>query len=247
MEEKERTIDFNSRTQLYYQMFDILMEGISSGKYRPGDMLPTENELIAKYGVSRVTVRKAMDMLLHEGLISKRRGYGTYVNEKKIEQNLSSVIHFTESMQSQGQKTSTVMLQNVVEYADKTIAEALGIPEDTKMIRVDRLRMANDRPMCVECSYLIYESCPDVLGMDFNTASLRQTLRKMYNIVWKHAKQKIMAVAAPADIAQHLQIHKGAAVLYIERVTYSQDDLPLEFLKTYYRGDKYYMTADLSM
>ena len=93
-----KIIDFNSRVQLYYQLYDILSGEIASGNYKVGDRLPTESQLIEDYGVSRITVRKAMNMLADEGLIIKKPGYGTFVEPKKMSQRLNKVVHFSNDM-----------------------------------------------------------------------------------------------------------------------------------------------------
>jgi DNA-binding GntR family transcriptional regulator len=240
-----RELDFSGRTQLYYQLYDILYDDIKNGVYKPKELLPTENELIERYGVSRVTVRKAMDMLLNEGIIGKKRGYGSFVLNKKVEQTLNKVLHFSNEMEKRGYKSSSKMLINEKVYANKTIAEALSIAEGTPLLHVNRLRFANNEPMCIESAYLIYDMCPDVLCYDFSEMSLRNFLVERYNIIWKRAHQKMFAVKANARFSKHLNIEEGDPMIYIERISYTQDDQPGEYLQSYYRGDCFYLTADL--
>lgn len=240
-----KQLDFSGRTQLYYQLYDILYNDIKNGVYKPGELLPTENELIDRYEISRVTVRKAMDMLLNEGIIAKRRGYGSFVQNKKVEQTLNKVLHFSNEMEKQGYKSSTKMLINEKVYANKTIAEALSIPEGTQLIHVNRLRLANGEPMCIESAYLIYNRCPDVLNHDFSDISLRKFIVEKYNIIWKKAYQKIFAIKANSHFAKFLNIKDGDPMIYIERISYTQDDQPGEYLQSYYRGDCFYLTAEL--
>lgn len=241
----EKKLDFSGRTQLYYQLYDILLDDIKSGKYKAGELLPTENELIAKYDVSRITVRKAMDLLLNEGLIGKRRGYGTYVEQKKMEQTLNKVIHFSNDMERRGYKTSVKMLENKQVKASKIISQALEVPEGSSLIHVNRLRYANDIPMCIESAYLIWEWCPEVLNYNFAQLSLRNFLAQNYNIVWKKAFQKIYAVKANIKFANLLGIKDGDPMIYIERISYNQDGAPGEYLQSYYRSDMFYLTAEL--
>ncbi len=241
----EKTLDFSGRTQLYYQLYDILYSDIQNGTYKPGELLPTENEMIAQYGVSRITVRKAMDMLMNEGLIGKRRGYGAYVEQKKMEQTLNKVVHFSNDMERRGYSSSVKMLANEKVSANKTIAQDLNIPEGSPLIHVNRLRYANNEPMCIESAYLIYDWCPNVLNFDFAKISLRNYLADNYQIVWKKAVQKIFAVKASARFASYLNIKDGDPMIYIERISYTQDGKPGEYLQSYYRGDCFYLTAEL--
>ena len=243
----EDRLDFSGRTQLYFQLYDILYRDIKTGKYKPGELLPTESELIDKYRISRVTVRKAMDMLTNEGLIIKRRGYGTYVQNPKLEQTLNQVLHFSNEMEKRGYRSSTTMLANEAVLANKTIAEALRINEGDKLIHVNRLRCANDVPHCLESAYLIHHACPAVLGQDFSKDSLRLFLNERCGIVWKHAHQKIFAIVANAQLAGYLDIKKGDPLIYIERVSFDQHNRPGEYLQAYYRGDSYYLSADLDV
>jgi GntR family transcriptional regulator len=239
-------LDFSGRTQLYFQLYDILYKQIKDGVYKPGDLLPTENELIEQYGISRVTVRKAMDLLLHDDLIAKRRGYGTFVKSPKVEQTLNKVLHFSNEMEKRGYKSSTIMLNNEIVYANKTIAKALNVPERAKLIHINRLRYADGIPMCLESAYLIYKSCPEVLERDFSKESLRKYLITRYNIIWSRAHQKIYAITSTAKLAAHLKIKKGDPLIYIERVSYDQNNKPGEYLQAYYRGDSYYLTVELN-
>ena len=243
----EEVLDFSGRTQLYFQLYDILNRDIKTGKYKPGELLPTESDLIHKYGISRVTVRKAMDMLTNEGLIVKRRGYGTYVQNPKLEQTLSQVLHFSNEMEKRGYRSTTTMLANEAVLANKTIAEALHLNEGDKLIHVNRLRCANDIPHCVESAYLIHDFCPAVLGQDFSKASLRLFLNEQCGIAWSHAHQKIFAIIANAQLAGYLDIKKGDPLIYIERVSYDQHNRAGEYLQAYYRGDSYYLSADLDV
>ncbi|MCC8179550.1 MAG: GntR family transcriptional regulator, partial [Planctomycetes bacterium] len=214
--------------------------------YKAGELLPTENELINRYGISRITVRKALDLLSKDGLIAKRRGYGTFVQAPKVEQTLTRVLHFANEMEKRGRKTSTAVLANKTVLAHKTIAEGLGIEEGSELILVSRLRLADGVPLCMESAYLIKERCPLVLEQDFSTASLRKFLIDNYNISWQLAKQKIFAVTAAARQAKHLKIKAGDPLIYIERISYDQYNRAGEYLEAYYRGDSYYLTADLN-
>lgn len=242
---EDRKLDFSGRTQLYYQLYDLLFEDIKNGKYKPGELLPTENEMIERYGVSRITVRKAMDMLMNEGLIGKRRGYGAYVEQIKMEQRLNKVIHFSSDMEQRGYTTSVKMLENRKVPANKMIAQALCIEEGSPLLHVNRLRYANGYPMCIESAYLIYDWCPDVLEHDFSKMSLRNFLSENHNIVWKKASQKIYAVNANSRFASYLNIKDGDPMIYIERISKDQNDIPGEYLQSYYRGDTFYLTAEL--
>ena len=241
----EKGLDFSGRTQLYFQLYDKFYEKIMNGEYPPGSLLPTETEIMNQYKISRITVRKAMDMLLGDGLITKKRGYGTCVQQKKVEQTMQRVLHFSEEMQKKGIRSSTKMILNEIVPATIQIAQALAIPEGTSLVHVYRLRYANDVPMCVESAYLELNLCPEVPNHDFSMKSLRKFLKETYEIQWTHASQKIFAINANSQLAKQLDISHNSALIYIERVSYMVDGKPGEFLQGYYRGDSYYLTTEL--
>ena len=241
----ENELDFSGRTQLYFQLYDILYREIRDGVYKPGQLLPTESTLVEQYHISRITVRKALDLLMNDGLIAKRRGYGTFVQNKKVEQTLTRVQHFASEMEKRGYASSVTMLSNEILYASRAIAEKLQIEEGDELIRVERLRYADGVPMCIERSHLIRSRCPEVSRHDFSRQSLRRFLEEKYDIVWKRAHQRIYAAAASARMAGYLGIKEGDPLIYIERVSYTGSDWPGEYLQAWYRGDSYYLTADL--
>lgn len=242
---ENQDLDFSGRTQLYFQLYDILYRDIRDGVYKPGQLLPTEQMLGEQYHISRITVRKALELLTNDGLIAKRRGYGTFVQPRKVEQTLTRVQHFANEMEKRGVESSVTMLANEVVYASRTVAGQLRIAEGDQLARVERLRYADGQPMCIENSHLILASCPEVPRHDFSRQSLRRFLEEQYNIVWKRARQKIFAVAADGRLAGYLGIKAGDPLIYIERVSYTQADCPGEYLQAWYRGDSYYLTAEL--
>ena len=238
-------LDFSGRTQLYFQLYDILYREIRDGVYKPGQLLPTESTLMERYHISRITVRKALELLMNDGLIARRRGYGTFVQNKKVEQTLTRVEHFANEMEKRGLESSVTMLSNELLYASRAIAGWLDIEEGDELIRVERLRYADGVPMCIESSHLIRSRCPGVQGQDFSRRSLRRFLEEEYGIIWKRAGQRIYAVGASARLAGYLGIKEGDPLLYIERVSYDTDERPGEYLQAWYRGDSYYFTAAL--
>jgi GntR family transcriptional regulator len=231
---------------LYHQLFELLHHEIASGKWKPGDMIPPESELVKRYQVSRITVRKVLDLLVREGLIVRERGRGTHVAQPRLEHGLSRIVSFTDDMRQRGFQASTRVLFSGLMPASESIARELSIAEGTELARLDRLRLADGQPMCVEQSYLVHKYLPGILDHDFAARSLREVKVGEYGIRWSRARQTIQAITASTELAQVLSIKRNAALLYIERVSYSQDDVPVEFLKVYYRADRYVLYNELS-
>lgn len=235
----------NSKIPLYHQLYEGLRSQILSGELEPGDMLPTENELLDRHGISRNTVRQALDLLVNDGLIVRERGRGTFVAQPKIDQGLTRIISFTEDMRRRGLKPDTRVLLRTLMPAPEHIAEALGLPVGEELAHLERLRLADGEPMSIEKSYLVHRYCPGVLERDYSSVPLREALAREYNIFLVHGKQRISAIAAPADTAAHLDIAPGAPLLYIERTTYTARETAVEYLQIYNRGDRYTLHNEL--
>lgn len=235
----------NSKIPLYHQLYEGLRSQILSGELEPGDMLPTENELLDRHGISRNTVRQALDLLVNDGLIVRERGRGTFVAQPKIDQGLTRIISFTEDMRRRGLKPDTRVLLRTLMPAPEHIAEALGVPVGEELAHLERLRLADGEPMSIEKSYLVHRYCPGVLERDYSSVPLREALAREYNIFLVHGKQRISAIAAPADTAAHLDIAPGAPLLYIERTTYTARETAVEYLQIYNRGDRYTLHNEL--
>jgi GntR family transcriptional regulator len=234
-----------SKLPLYYQLVEVLRDRIVSGEWKPGDLIPPESELIRRYGVSRITVRRVLLMLDNEGYIVRERGRGTFVAPLRLEHVLTRIVSFTDDMRQRGFEPGTRILYSGLVPAPAAIASSLAVPEGEELARLDRLRLANGEPMCVEQSWLVHRYLPGILDHDFSRHSLRNVKVREYGIRWSRAHQTIRAISAPPDIAGHLAVEAGAPLLYIERVSYSQDDVPVEFLCVYYRADRYILYNEL--
>jgi len=234
-----------SKLPLYQQLYEVLEARIRSGEWKPGDMIPPESELISRYEVSRVTVRKVLDMLVTEGLLVRQRGRGSFVAQAKLEHGTTRIVSFTDDMRQRGLTPGTKIIFMGLVPAPRAIAEALSVAEGEELARIDRLRLADGVPMCVEESFLIHRYLPGILQHDLAGNSLREIKQASYGIRWSRARQTIQAVPAPAEIARLLSIKTGAPLLYFERVTYSQDAVAMEYLKIYYRADRYIIHNEL--
>lgn len=241
---EKRTIDFSNHIQLYYQLYEILKEDIMSGKYQPRDLMPTEEYLKNKYNLSRSTVRRALDMLVQEDIISRKQGVGTFVNEVKESQPLDHIVHFIEDMRSKGRNVSTKLITNKVIKSTPELSRKLNIELEEELVNIVRVRYVEDTPFCIESAYLPLKYCPEVTNKDFSNQSLRLFLEKKCNIYWSRAVQNIYARRADKQ-AERLEIDEDEPVLHIERTSYDQYNIPKEFLNAYYKGNVYYLTAEI--
>ncbi len=239
------SINKQSKLPYYQQLYEILRQKIILGEWKPGDMIPPESEMIETYQVSRNTVRQVLDILVNEGYIYRQRGKGTYIAHPTLEQTTSRIISFTEDMRQRGFDPGTNVLEAVIIPAPQDIAEQLQITPGEDLVKIKRLRLADEEPMSIEESYLVHRYCPNVLDHNFAEEPLRQILEKNYGIRLVNAKQVIKAVQTADELKDELKISKQAALLFIERISFSQIGVPVEFLRIFYRADRYTLYNEL--
>ena len=242
---ESRQLNRKSKIPLYFQLYEILRNAIVSGGWPPGTTVPPESELQSKYQVSQITVRQALDNLVKEGLIYRQRGRGTFVAQPAIETGLSRIISFTEDMQQRGyHPASQVIFSGLIEASARS-ADKLMVQPDNELAQINRLRFADDQPLSIEQSSLVHSLVPGILEVDYEANSLREIISDRYGIQLTRAKQSIKALNAEEEEARFLAITTGDALLQIERISYTQDDVPIELLTIYYRADRYVLFTDL--
>ncbi|UCE00807.1 MAG: GntR family transcriptional regulator [Chloroflexota bacterium] len=239
------TIDRYSKLPFYQQLYEILLNKIQQGEWQPGDMIPPESELIENYQVSRNTVRQVLDMLVNEGLIYRQRGRGTFVAHPSLEQSMTRIVSFTEDMQQREFTPGTQVLSATLLPAEAEIAAKLQIQTGEQLACLRRLRLADGEPMSIEESYLVHSYCPEILQHDYAQQPLRKVLETDFGIRIASAKQVIKAILAPPELIDLLDIKTPAVLLFIERVSFSQGKIPVEFLRIYYRADRYSLFNEL--
>jgi len=240
-----KNLSRTSKVPLYYQLYEILDEQIRQDIWLPEEMLPTENELVTQYDLSRATVRQALELLVNQGKIYRRRGQGTFVSRPTIEQNLNRIISFWEDMHQRGLRPGTKVLSSEIIQASDEFLEILEIEPNQELASLVRLRLADDEPLSVEHSLLVHSYCPGILQQDYANNSLRKMLADQYNIHITSAKQKIRAVPATEELADLLDVNLESPLLYIDRVSYTEDGTAIEYLRINLRGDRYTFHSEL--
>jgi GntR family transcriptional regulator len=238
-------ITHDSQIPYYRQLYDILRDELIGGKWRPGERMPSESELIEQYGVSRITVRQSLDMLVKEGRVYRRRGRGTFASMPTIEQGLTRIISFTEDMEQRGLHPGTRVLSSRLEPASEETAGRLNLAPGSELAVLERLRLADGETMSLEISHLDHSLCPGILDGDYARTPLHEALRDLADIRLVRAHQSIRAVPASRELAGILSVTVKAPLFYIERVSYSQFGVPVEYLQIYHRGDRYVFYNEL--
>ena len=234
-----------SRLPLHQQIYEVLRAKIQHEIWKPGELFPTEIDLMAEYQVSRATIRQVMERLVSEGLMYRQQGRGTFIAEPTLEEGLTRIISFTEDMHRRNLIPETKVLSEEIIQANEDVAKALQLQPGEEVAFIKRLRLANHEPMCIEESFLPYKLCSGIFEHDFSVEPLRETLETEYGIRITRALQKIHAVAAPQDMVKLLNIPSHTALLFIERNSFNEWDLPVEFLRLYFRGDRYSLYNEL--
>jgi GntR family transcriptional regulator len=234
-----------SPVPLHYQIREQISLAIADGRLVPGDLLPPEEDLAAQGSVSRTTIRQALAALVHEGLIERKRGKGSWVVEPRIDQQLIELTGFVEDMLSRGLEPEARVISMEVVSADVIVAEELGIPEGSSAVRIERVRLADRRPILFDVSHLPLEIGQRVMNEDLRKRPIFEILEGDLGVALNEADYHIRAVDAQEPIATHLGVGRGTPLLMIERTTYSKDGVPVDFENLYYRADR--MTFSLRL
>jgi len=228
----------------YYQLKEILEKRIQTGEFQPGDQFPTDENLCEEYGLSRGTVRRAVDMLVEEGRLKREQGRGTFVTAPQLNRIFFRLSSFDEEMHQRGRTPSTKLLHLKVFPASETIAADLGLCPGEDVIEIARLRLADGQPMAFETRYMAYKICPDLVNEDLENQSIHSLLIDKYNIPLIRARHTIEARVLTAHEAELLQMRPGSAGFFVSRITYTIDEQPVTMYQIIYRGDEYRFTAE---
>ena len=231
---------------LYHQLKASLLKDIDAGRWRPGEQLPTEDALMERFQVSKITVRQALRDLQQLGYIRREQGRGTFVQGPPLEEGPRDLKSFTAEMQGHGLRaTSRVLEQGLIE-SPGDIAACLGISEGDPVFRLQRLRFADGEPMGLQTAYVPAQLAPGIERLSFADASLYEILAARFSLYPASARETHKAIAVAEDAARLLRVPAGSPALAAERLTSLSDGRPLECVHSIMRGDRYKVVLDLS-
>lgn len=240
-----RDVDKDSPLPIYYQIKEALKEKIEGGDLEPHERLPSERDLEKNYGISRMTARRALSELESEGYVYREQGKGSFVSEPKFRQALLELSGFSEDMRNRRLHPGAKVLEKKL-MTDTDLAKKLEISSDSKIFRLQRVRLAEEQPLAIETTHLRHSVCPGIEQMDFSDRSLYDTLRQDFDISLNRAEQSVESTLANEFEAEQLQVEQGAPMLTTERTTYREKgDVPVEFARSTYRGDRYKLFVEL--
>lgn len=232
-------LDKNSFTPLYFQIQTQLLLHIESGRLRPGDSLPGEEELTRIYGVSRMTCRQALQSLKNQGFANREKGRGTFVIQPKVEKDIAHLLGFSAEMEALGMKASSKVLGIATLSATPEIASKLAIEPGSPVVHIQRQRFANGEPVLAEEVWLSQQQYPGIEKLDFSRRSLYETLRERYGVRIGSADEVIEARSANRHEAALLGIAPRSSLLVISRTLLNVEGRPVETGISSYRGDRY--------
>lgn len=227
-------INPHSRIPKYLQLKAGLMRDIQSGRQREGAQLPSEQELGAAFGVSKMTVRQAIAELVKEGFLRRDRGKGTFVTRPRALRRFWNVISFTEEMRSRGLEVQNTLLGSSRIRPPALVREALGLEVGDKVLRVRRLRAVYDHPLAYNVSYVPLCRCPDLDRLDLEGESLYTIIQDHYGYQFTRSVRSFRAAQAGAADARLLRIPAGAPVLVVEGTTFVDEDVPIDYCHEVY-------------
>lgn len=232
--------------QLKYEIIaNELVSAIHSGIYAPGSELPSENELIEKYGASRITVRRAIDELYRSGYIEKHQGKRGCVKKTAKTQELTKISSYTEEILRQGMTPSRKVIQSGLRLCNESEQRSLGLDKAAPVFYLERIVYADNKPLCYTSTCLPYAYFRDIEHYDFAENSLYDVIENKYNIKISASTLKLKAVPAKEEIARHLDIEQDLPLLYSSAVTYGiykNNEVPIEAFTTYYLTDMFEYT-----
>lgn len=227
-----------SHQPLYLQIKESLKKQILAGEYAPYQRMPSESDLMATFGVSRITVRQALRDLHSEGLIFSTQGKGTFASKPKAMQDIQHLQGFDEAMKPKGYETSARLVSIRETSASKDVQHNLQISSKEKVVEVVRIRYLNREPVSVDRSYF-----PLAIGQSLFSKDLSQDIFPMLEtqlgIILGTAEISLEARPADSDVAALLGLEAGSPIMWVERLTRDNSDQPIDYEYLAFRGDSY--------
>jgi GntR family transcriptional regulator len=232
-------IDRSSPVPFYFQLKQLLVEEMTSGRWRPGEQLPSEPSLCAHFEVSRTTVRQALAQLGSEGMIRKEKGRGTFIAQPRPTSWLLQSSHgfFDEATAAGRTVTSRVLTRDVVKLP-RWATDALQLLAGTRGVVVERLRWVDDQLVMYVITYLPQWLAGTLMGAELERGSLYRTLEDKEGLIVTGGRRVVEAVVGRDDLATQLEVESGAPLLFVESVSWDQNGRPFECYRAWHRADR---------
>jgi len=238
-------LNHQDATPLYVQLKQDLFQQMNLGQLKPGQPIPSERSLCAKYRISRTTVRQALSEMINAGILSRKQGKGTFVIERRVNQGLVRIVNFERTVLELGLKPSTQVLGNDVIPADIQMAKILDVPLTSQILKLTLLGKGDATPLVLYESYFPLQfgqrmakkaAQLEKKGAPFSTYDLYE---RMGSVTPRSVAQTFEAITADDRLAAIMKVRKGLPIFMITSIFQTADQRPLEFRTALYRGDRY--------
>jgi Transcriptional regulators len=229
--------EISYRSPIYLQLREVIRNKIEEGEFPPGMAIPSENDLADTYGINRMTVRNAIDVLVSEGILKRVQGKGVYVVGSKVERDLETLGGFTQTMREQNIQPFTKVLVKALRKAGEKYALIFGIQPDDEIYYVKRLCSADSEPISLDEVYIPKYIVPKLEGIDLGVFSLYEVY-DFCNVNITMARQTLDLTQLEQKDARMLGIDAELSVMLFECTSFDDKNRVVEFQRTYTRGDK---------
>lgn len=230
-------LERNNPKPLYQQLHDILVDAIDSGTWDPNEKIPSENNLSATYGLSRMTVRSVLTDLVKEGMLYRVQGKGTFVAEK-ITTLSPSYIGIREQLEQMGYEVTTKIIECKTEACNSAIARYLGIESGSPVFKIKRVRYIKGEPISIHTSHIPPHYSERLTPELLEKEQLCVLLSEFYGLQKKQVDETLESILALSEEAKLLEVEKGHPLLLLRDTLYSESGTPYEYTKVVFRGDK---------
>jgi len=231
-------INKTSPLPLYYQLKESILTAVQNKEFEVGERLPSERELAEYHNISRMTVKKAVDILVDNGYLIRKQGSGTFVTDYQQSYSISPLLSFTKEMEAKDLNYTTKIL-NFTEITDQKVASKMNLQPEAKIYQLERLRLIENKPFLLENTFLAADNFPDLKKDELENSSLFKIIKNKYNIQLSTAEAEVEAVIFDADIAAKMQVKEGLLGLYFEQFSKNEKLEIIEYTSAYYRNDNY--------
>ena len=236
---QEPTNSYAFSIPLYIQIAERLIAQIESGGLSPGEQLPPERDLSEKIGVNRMTLRRALQVLESQGLIVRKHGIGTFIAEPKIDRQMEVVFRFSSGMQKRGLTPGAEIISIEQILAEPVLAKDLALSVSSPVYSILRLRSINLEPVMLESYKIPMQRFPGLDRYDLEKRSIYEIMEIEYGVPITRARQSFEPIIASEFEAKLLKIKIGEALMLEKRLSYDGNNLPVEYGKDRYRGDRF--------
>ena len=234
-----------TKRPLYFTIKEDIKNKVHTGVYHPGDVLPTENSLCEEYGASRVTIRRSIKELIDEGVLERGHGKTARVVCESVPRSLNRLGGLKEQLSASGIKCSSFILDSEIVRAEGKVGEAMKLPPEESLYKIERLRYANGKPLCYQLLYLPVRLCPDLDVQKLVNTSLYEVIEKEYGLKILDAVQEIQARMADYRVAALLELAELSCMLQVSRTTFLDSGACIEYSDSLYVANRYKLSMTL--